>query len=139
MQGYEIFVDTEAAHAQLLDDCLEALSAHLKRDICGVHDPGIALGDSRLNQAKLSSSLPLHIRYAAYHWFLHLKHSVMGAGSMSKVDTFLHKHLLHWVEALSLIGKYAEAVEIVSDLYESLVGTYYNMMLASAPELADRL
>ncbi|THV95496.1 hypothetical protein D6D27_03200, partial [Aureobasidium pullulans] len=114
-------VDTKTAHRRTFNDCLHVLSAHLKQDLCDLKDPGIAVDDPRVDSVKLSDGLPLHVQYAVCHWTSHLERGGIDAADLCAIDTFLHKHLLHWVEAMSWLNKYAEAVESISRLYELLV------------------
>ncbi|THW39287.1 hypothetical protein D6D21_07358 [Aureobasidium pullulans] len=121
-------VDTKIAHRRTFNDCLHVLSAHLKQDLCDLKDPGIAVDDPRVDSVKLSDGLPLHVQYAVCHWTSHLDRGGIDAADLCAIDTFLHKHLLHWVEAMSWLKKYAEAVESISKLYELLkLGTDFKL------------
>ncbi|THW22497.1 hypothetical protein D6D23_06024 [Aureobasidium pullulans] len=113
-------VDTKIAHRRTFNDCLHVLSTHLKQDLCDLKDPGIAVDDPRVDSVMISNGLPLHVQYAVCHWTSHLERGGVDAADLCAVDTFLHKHLLHWVEAMSWLKKYAEAVESISKLYELL-------------------
>ncbi|THW57864.1 hypothetical protein D6D20_07652 [Aureobasidium pullulans] len=113
-------VDTKIAHRRTFNDCLHVLSAHLKQDLCDLKDPGVAVDDPRVDPVKILDSLPLHVQYAVCRWTIHLGCSGIDATDLYAIDKFLHKHLLHWVEAMSWLNKYAEAVESISRLYELL-------------------
>ncbi|THZ98194.1 hypothetical protein D6C82_05944 [Aureobasidium pullulans] len=121
-------VDTKIAHRRTFNDCLHVLSAHLKQDLCDLKDPGIAVDDPRVDSVKLLDGLPLHVQYAVCHWTSHLERGGIDAADLCAIDTFLHKHLLHLVEAMSWLKKYAEAVESISKLYELLeLGTDFKL------------
>ncbi|THZ39233.1 hypothetical protein D6C87_07267 [Aureobasidium pullulans] len=114
-------VNTKTAHRRTFKYCLHVLSVHLKQDLCDLKDPGVARDDPRVDSVKILDGLPLHVQYAVCHWNIHLERGGIDTTNHCAVDTFLHKHLLHWVEAMSWLNKYAEAVESISRLYELLV------------------
>ncbi|THX71328.1 hypothetical protein D6D05_08293 [Aureobasidium pullulans] len=114
-------VDTKTAHRRTFNDCLHVLSAHLKQDLCDLKDPGVAVDDPCVDPVRMLDSLPPHVQYAVCHWTIHLERGGIDATDLCAIDTFLHEHLLHWVEAMSWLNKYPEAVESISRLYELLV------------------
>ena len=54
---------------------------------------------------------PSHVKYALRHWAHHLLEGKMDEEALALVNTFAQKHLLRWLEALSLMGE----AEIVFD------------------------
>src|SRR5947209_19273166 len=82
---------------------------------CGLKTPGALLGEIDVNQGPLANS-----RYACSYWVDHLcqaRHQdqidLLDGG---KVLTFLQKHFLHWLEALSLMGNISEGAAMVRNL-----------------------
>ena len=78
-------------------------------------------GLSPEDQKKVEEYLPPHVQYACRYWVNHLQHCAsLAEGLMSilaaKAYAFLKVHLLHWVEAMSLIGRFNEAIECVVQL-----------------------
>ena len=117
-KGSKIFpLGQEEEHYKIACRSLRLMSDTLKRDICGLRMPGALLDElSDVNQDPLA-----HIRYACCYWVdhlnqasdLHLQTSLLDGGI---VHEFLQKHLLHWLEVLSLTGKMSEGILAISFL-----------------------
>jgi hypothetical protein len=117
-KGARIFLlGQEEEHHKIACRSLRLMSDTLKRDICGLRMPGALLDElSDVNQDPLA-----HIRYACCYWVdhlnqargLHLQTSLLDGGI---VHEFLQKHLLHWLEVLSLTEKMSEGVLTITSL-----------------------
>jgi WD40 repeat protein len=98
------------SHRDLLESCLGWLNNHLREDICDIGNPGLANADVPDLPARIARSVPEAVRYACVSWPMHL----MGSGSVSATVSaalldFCAKHLLHWLEVLSLLGELSSA------------------------------
>ena len=60
--------------------------------------------------------IPAHVQYACCYWVHHLKESGVPLEENGQVHIFLKKHLLHWLEALSLVRKTTEGVLAITFL-----------------------
>ncbi len=115
-------------HYNIVRRSIQLMSKTLKRDICNLWIPGALLDElSGVDQAPLA-----HIRYACCYWVDHLRqvtqfqqYQVIICDNRD-VHSFLQEHLLHWLEALSLMRNMAGAVVMIRTL-ESLfsVGDFY--------------
>jgi WD40 repeat protein len=94
------------------------MSFALKKNICGLPSPGSRAADIDGNE--LIRCIPLPLQYACRYWVEHLQRSETLLCDNGQEHVFLGKHLLHWLEALSLIGKTSEGVHAVIPL-ESMV------------------
>jgi hypothetical protein len=122
----EIFpLGQEEEHLKIASRSLQIMSDTLRKDICDLRIPGVLLkGLGGINQDPLA-----HIQYACCYWVdhlsqaggLHLQTSLLDGGI---VHEFLQKHLLHWLEVLSLTGKMSEGVLAITSL-ESLILVSY--------------
>ncbi|OCK75173.1 hypothetical protein K432DRAFT_274329, partial [Lepidopterella palustris CBS 459.81] len=110
-------IDEEGAHNDLFVRCLKVMSNHLKRDMCNLQLPGALC--SEVEKSKVEECLPLDVQYACRYWVQHLQRSKALLHDDGQVHVFLREHLLHWLEALSLIGKTSEGVRAITSL-ESL-------------------
>jgi len=93
-------------HCNLTISCLHLMSRKFKQDICSLRLPGSLTGE--INLGVIQSYLPSEIQYACCYWFEHLRQSgvrpIQGEPLHDKLHDFFNEHLLHWLEALSLIG-----------------------------------
>jgi hypothetical protein len=110
------WIDERSAHARLADSCLDLLSSHsnLRKDICGLGSPGVSRED--IPATVIKSCLSADVRYACLYWAYHTERSGIRLMEDHKVYTFLTKHLLNWLEALSLLGSLSESISMIQGL-----------------------
>ena len=118
------WVDKKEAHRTLTESCLRLMSGKLKRDICGLHAPG-ALA-TEVDSHQVQHYLPPELQYACRYWVEHLQKSETLLYDDGQEHVFLREHLLHWLEALSLIGKTSVGVHAII-LSESMVRIRYDL------------
>src|ERR1051325_1268843 len=94
--------------------CIQCLQSNLKRDVCNLKMPGKARAE--VNEKDITNFLPAHVQYACRYWVSHLLQSKSRIKDGDRVHTFLQYHFLHWLEALSLIGKMTESVAMITAL-----------------------
>ncbi|TFA99728.1 hypothetical protein CCMA1212_008564 [Trichoderma ghanense] len=113
---HPLWVDERKAHRVLAIRCLELLleEGTLRRNICGLKLPSTPR--SEVEQSTLETALPPEVQYACLYWVFHHKQSMCKIEDGGLVDRFLNRHLLHWLEALGLIGRIAESIGMVNDL-----------------------
>lgn len=105
----EFWVDEAKSHGRLAEACILLLSTStLKEDVCGVG----ALGTRResVKRTRIAKALPEAVAYACCYW---VQHSIASKKDMiddGVVHSFLRHHLLHWMEAMSWLGKIAEVI-----------------------------
>ena len=115
------WIDEKKAHENLALRCLQRLTdinTGLKRDICNLREPDTLARD--VGSSVVEQHLPTVLQYACLYWVQHLQRSEAQHDDDAKVHDFLRKHLLHWLEALSLIGKTSEGVLGIA-LLESMI------------------
>ncbi|KAF2023166.1 hypothetical protein EK21DRAFT_81505, partial [Setomelanomma holmii] len=71
-------------------------------DMCSLSRPGVLR--SEIDNGTIASSLSPELQHACRYWVDHLKHSGQDIVDGDTTHLFLQKHLLHWLEAMSLIG-----------------------------------
>lgn len=114
-QGTNSFwIDRGATHGKIASRCLELLSYYLKKDICDLGMPGTARAD--IESSVIDSCLPSDVRYACLYWVYHFQQSSSRISDNHQVYTFLERHFLHWLEALSLLGRLSTSVGMIRDL-----------------------
>jgi hypothetical protein len=123
-KGQQVFDGAVVEEQGRVTYCLlDAMSSTLRRDKCGVQNPGAQTHETA-EQAK-NIILP-RIAYAACYWVSHLSGylvdptdaqlntTILSDGGI--VHKFLQAHLLHWLEALSWIGKTSEGIIGITSL-----------------------
>jgi hypothetical protein len=113
-RNQQFWVEEKKAHVTLADCCVQLMSNQLRKDICGLHSPGSLARD--VQGDKIKHCLPVELQYACLYWVRHLQRSETTLSDNSLVHKFLCEHLLHWFEALSLIGKTSEGARAVASL-----------------------
>lgn len=110
-------------HRRIIFRSLELMSITLKKDICGLREPGALASEATTAGCQ---DLLTPIRYACCYWVDHLRQvshlhqdeiSLFDGG---KVHIFLLEHFLHWLEALGLMGEVSKAVLMIADLQSLL-------------------
>ncbi|KAH8654671.1 WD40-repeat-containing domain protein [Ilyonectria robusta] len=119
-ERYPFWIDERETHGRLAARCLHLLSTGdtLRRDICNLRLPGTAR--SEIGQQTIHDALPPEVQYACRYWVYHWKESNCTIRDGNLVDRFLTCHLLHWLEALGLLGRISESVGMVDDLLRLL-------------------
>jgi hypothetical protein len=114
------WVDERETHETIASKCLNLMSRPgcLGKNICNLETPGKLR--TKVDSQIIDDSLPADVRYACRHWVHHLEHSKRRICDQDRVHKFLQEHFLHWLEALSLIGKISESIPLIGTL-QSLI------------------
>lgn len=115
------WVDEKKTHRILARCCFQRLTSGnsgLKRDICNLRAPGILAAG--VDRSVVEQYLPKELQYACLYWVQHLRRSDVQVNDEDDVYDFLRNHLLHWLEALSLMQKTSEGVHSLA-LLESMI------------------
>ncbi|KAF4428921.1 vegetative incompatibility protein HET-E-1 [Fusarium austroafricanum] len=114
----DLWVDEKEAHKMLADSCIVLMSKKLRTNICRLESPGTLVKD--VNPGHISRCISPELQYACVYWAEHYQKSGARLTDGDRVHRFLEEHLLHWLEAINLIGKSSEMTTIVR-LYHSLL------------------
>ena len=86
--------------------CLEQMNCLLKYNICEVPKELTILRRESTNSLDNSSKISELLKYSCLYWASHLfEAQLSGVNLIDALHTFLHKHLLHWIECLSELGE----------------------------------
>jgi hypothetical protein len=116
-QGKSPFwVDEKSTHNKLASRCLELMSRQsgLRQDMCSLVGPGVLR--SEINDRTVTSSLPPELQYACRYWTSHLIQSKEHIVGEDTTHLFLQKHLLHWLEAMSLMRESSRCFHLLDSL-----------------------
>jgi hypothetical protein len=112
------WVDEKKTHKVLTESCLRLMCSHLKRDICDLQMPGVPI--SEVESSRVERYLPAHVQYACRYWVDHLTRSDIDLYNAGRVHKFFQEHFLHWLEALSIMGKLSEGVFMITTIQSML-------------------
>lgn len=129
----DVKIEQEAVHENLTESCLRLLSKTLTRDICALQMLGTRVRD--VQTAQIDFYLPKEVQYACSYWVAHLgtisHHRLAEIGLLQDggpIHKFFLEHFLHWLEALSLIGKISEGVLMITKLESLLEVSPFNLV-----------
>ncbi|KIL62676.1 hypothetical protein M378DRAFT_25501 [Amanita muscaria Koide BX008] len=105
-------IDPRICHTQITTRCFEIMDRHLKRNILGLGVPARfmsnedGLEEDGITDEQLEEKVPQQLRYSCVYWVNHLEAAnTEDADLVNGLEKFLTKHMLHWFEVLSLVGK----------------------------------
>ncbi len=110
----QLQVDRNCIHWVLANSCIRIMSEKLQKDICNLHLPG-ALA-SHVDDNQIQQFIPEELQYACNYWVQHLHESKEPLPDNGYVHCFLRRHLLCWLETLSLLGKISEGINAIISL-----------------------
>jgi hypothetical protein len=125
------WIDAGEGHRSVGLACIRLLeSGVLKEDICETR----AFGTTRevLEKSAVDAHIPEAVAYACYHWMQHFVESDELIKDEDAVHQFLEKHLLHWIEAMSWLGKTSEIEEHLNALKAAVDVSYILICVVSA-------
>ncbi|KAI3576339.1 hypothetical protein IWW34DRAFT_808243 [Fusarium oxysporum f. sp. albedinis] len=119
LQGaMEFWVDEQATHRRLASRCLFVMSSILRENICRLPFPGTS--PSEIEGLDPQKFIPPELDYACHYWVHHYVSSNTQECEAHEIYPFLEKHLLHWLEAMSLLGHTTDCLTILHALDEWL-------------------
>lgn len=107
-------------HDRMVSQSIQMMSSTLRKDIYNLRDPGCSIYQIPAFDAGLDPLASLG--YACCHWVHHLEQldtrqrQSAGFCEDGQIHLFLETHLLHWLEALSLMRKMSDGVLAVTKL-----------------------
>jgi hypothetical protein len=112
------WVDERHTHQQLAVRCLQIMYDGLRTDICGLQAPGVPR--STINPQIISDHIPPELQYACLYWVYHIQQGGVQLQDGDQYHAFLKQHFLHWVEALSFVGRAAESINLMQTLRSAI-------------------
>ncbi|TDL14004.1 WD40 repeat-like protein [Rickenella mellea] len=118
-QNPKFVVNAETQHTLIARACLRSMKC-LKRDICGINNPGILNSEIQHLPKLIATHVPSHLQYACRHWAFHLEKAMFSDYLLDLVKEFSEKYLLYWVEVCSLLGELRNGLLALSTAKKSL-------------------
>ncbi|KAI0325119.1 WD40 repeat-like protein [Cubamyces sp. BRFM 1775] len=111
------YIHSPVQHSLIALRCLELMQS-LKYNICEInskHDR--VLNNEVLDlPARIAQHISPALRYACKYWTRHLCRAEIGEDLLVMLEEFCKAHLLHWLEALSLMGCVDGAVDALQSV-----------------------
>ncbi|KAH7200885.1 hypothetical protein BKA60DRAFT_469470 [Fusarium oxysporum] len=116
----EFWVDEKVTHRRLTSNCLRVMRGALRENMCGLSFPGVHR--STVVRLQLARCLAPEVQYACLYWAYHQTAVEYEQDDSQQVYRFLSTHFLHWLEAMSLMGRIGESLDILRSLASWLKG-----------------
>jgi hypothetical protein len=102
----KLTMDHALAHKNFAERCFSQLNELLHFDMCEIKDASLSNHEVSDLPNRLNKHVSAALRYSCRYWPSHLLEHIRVAGSQSQVPlgltVFCERHLLHWIEVLSL-------------------------------------
>ncbi|KAJ4160080.1 hypothetical protein NW754_003204 [Fusarium falciforme] len=108
------WVDEAKTHMALWESCLGVMKAALRQDMCGLGLP--ATSQASIEREAVDDCLPPELQYACLYWIDHIEQAGVDSATGLSILTFFKENLFHWLEALSLMGRSYESVDMIERL-----------------------
>jgi hypothetical protein len=106
------YISTSNHHAQMAYRCLQIMNSQLKHDICSIGDSSLLNAEVAGLESLVETSMSVELQYACRYWITHMNFVTCADNKlMQELETLCRNHLLHWLEALSLLEHLRVAVE----------------------------
>ncbi|KAH0596688.1 hypothetical protein MHUMG1_05807 [Metarhizium humberi] len=109
----EFWVNEKQVHGMIAKNCLRVMDC-LRQDICDIKDVGTH--QSTISRRRIDDCLASEVQYACQYWVHHTQEAGTCAPDRGIVYRFLTQHFLHWLEALSLLGKVSRSIDFLNVL-----------------------
>ncbi|PKK43451.1 hypothetical protein CI102_12352 [Trichoderma harzianum] len=106
-------IDHTRVHTMLASRCRQLLCGSLRENMCKLKTPGTHR--SEVADETVNESIPQEVQYACRFWIFHVKRSESSVKDGDDSHLFLLSHLLHWLEAMSFLGRTSESASLPSD------------------------
>ncbi|KZP33353.1 hypothetical protein FIBSPDRAFT_924404 [Athelia psychrophila] len=125
----ELVITTAEQHTHLAVVCLHALKK-LKQDICNIQDACLLNLEVQDIGTKIRTCLPPWLKYACCHWGSHVAAGQVSDIVLKLLEEFCCNHLLHWLEACSLLGVLRDALLCLA-MVQKAIGGHEDARLSS--------
>ncbi|KAL4879202.1 hypothetical protein BJY04DRAFT_220322 [Aspergillus karnatakaensis] len=114
----QLRVDECHAHDTLFLRCVELMTKSLCRDMCDLAEQGVLT--STIPRSGVNACIPHPLRYSCLYFTSHISKAKISSSQSTMLYQFLQHHLLHWLEALSLMQRVADGVRMLQVLEDKI-------------------
>jgi hypothetical protein len=113
-------IHSTIAHMHFAEHCLGLLGRKLHVDMCGIYDPSLFNTEVLGLQARLDKYVSVALRYSSRYWVVHWLEVLRAADLQNQMpsglDELCNRHLLHWIEILSLTRVFDVVLQVMPEL-----------------------
>ena len=113
--GSEYYLNPLEYHLTLVAHSLKLMNELLHENICDLD--GRPANDA-VSHTQIAAHIPDSLAYACIYWLSHLEASGDTRHFESELEQMFNKHLLHWLECLSLLHRLDVAVDSLQQLMQ---------------------
>lgn len=110
----DFHVDEGGTHRKISAQCLRIMNEFLRHNLCELPSYGIERTD--VQNETIDQCLPGELKYSCRYWAYHLEQGRDHITGTDDILLFLERHILHWFEAMSLMGILSESISILNTL-----------------------
>ncbi|KAJ7636959.1 hypothetical protein FB45DRAFT_452504 [Roridomyces roridus] len=115
------FLQPSTQHRSMFLRCVAVMQSLLKRDICEINDPTKLNSEVPNLQRRIEKCLPEHLQYSCRFWASHLVQvDDLDDPLVDVLRGFLFSHLLHWIEAMTLMNEFDAAFIALEKVHRRL-------------------
>ncbi|GCB27637.1 vegetative incompatibility protein HET-E-1 [Aspergillus awamori] len=118
------WVNEKEMNQMLFTSCLSVMRENLKKNICNLGSYGTKRSDIDLKS--IGHYILPELQYSCRYWIHHLARSKDPVSQVNDILAFLKEHLLHWFEAMGILGIISEAIIAVDSLVQLTKDKYSN-------------
>ncbi|KAL4968200.1 WD40-repeat-containing domain protein [Aspergillus stella-maris] len=114
-----LWIDEAEANRHLATHCFDVMRHGLRKNICQL--PSYGTSRTEIDQKTIKDYLTPELQYSCRYWATHYTQCGIFGGDSIEVFGFLKEHLLHWIEAMSILGAASAALQITADVQSFLL------------------
>jgi len=118
-------LDASEGHKLLALKCLKQMNKSLKYNMCEVPKELTSSRRDRANSLENVHKISEALKYSCIYWAAHLAEvKEFDPILINTLRIFLHKHLLHWIECLSILNELQTGVKCLGSIVTVLSVSY---------------
>ena len=114
----DFHIDEGGTHRKIGAQCLRIMNGFLRHNLCELPSYGIERTD--IESETIDQCLPEELKYSCRYWAYHLEQGRDHITGTDDILLFLERHVLHWFEAMSLMGILSESIGILNTLQSAI-------------------
>lgn len=114
----DFHVDEGGTHRKIGAQCLRIMNEFLRHNLCEL--PSYGIERTGIESETIDQYLPEELKYSCRYWAYHLEQGRDHITGIDDILLFLERHVLHWFEAMSLLGILSESIGILNTLQSAI-------------------